>query len=362
VDVNTDGKAAAQMGDDRFQLDPNAKFDDEIARLSRENNADIAFRLVPREDRAMDGNCCIHTAEHMREAQPAQVLVYDYPDFGIRNEELGGLCPYHATAAKSGEWDKLCRDADIAKVNRLAELAKRSDVNLRIVPKRPAPNAEIELNKATGPMNLRDGPSHPVPPPPTQDWKAESPEPPKPRTITLEPTPPPPPPPPSPDPDWNRLVQFGSCVRRSVYAFQLVEEFLGPQVVHREGILVFSADGNAALQVLGVMPPSDKRGRHTRPPPWVIDRARRDPGRCDVITPVVIALSLLTAILFGSKERVERVLRLLRWIANRPEPAVPAPPGPGRAVRLLPDRVITRCITRSSRARPGPVRSCGRHW
>jgi hypothetical protein len=50
----------------------------------------------------------------------------------------------------------------------------------------------------------------------------------------------------------------------------------------------------------------------------------------DVITPVAIALILLAAILFGSKETVERVFRLLRWIANRPEPAAPALPGTGR--------------------------------
>jgi hypothetical protein len=53
----------------------------------------------------------------------------------------------------------------------------------------------------------------------------------------------------------------------------------------------------------------------------------------DVITPVIITLILLTVILFGSKEKVERVFRLLRWIANRPEPAGPAPPGPGRRRR-----------------------------
>lgn len=46
------------MDDGRFQLDPEAKFDDEIARIARENNADVAFRLVQRrEDRAMPHPC-----------------------------------------------------------------------------------------------------------------------------------------------------------------------------------------------------------------------------------------------------------------------------------------------------------------
>ena len=43
----------------------------------------------------------------------------------------------------------------------------------------------------------------------------------------------------------------------------------------------------------------------------------------DVLVPLAIGLVLLTAILCGSDRTCERVFRLLRWIANRPEP-----PGP----------------------------------
>jgi len=46
----------------------------------------------------------------------------------------------------------------------------------------------------------------------------------------------------------------------------------------------------------------------------------------DVIVPLAIAVVLLIAVLRGSTETCERVFRLLRWIANRPEP--PAPQGP----------------------------------
>ena len=46
----------------------------------------------------------------------------------------------------------------------------------------------------------------------------------------------------------------------------------------------------------------------------------------DVLVPLAIALVLLAAILCGSNQTCERVFRLLRWIANRPEP-----PGPIRS-------------------------------
>jgi hypothetical protein len=45
----------------------------------------------------------------------------------------------------------------------------------------------------------------------------------------------------------------------------------------------------------------------------------------DVTVPLAVALLLVAAVLCGSNETCERVFRLLRWIANRPEP-----PAPGR--------------------------------
>jgi hypothetical protein len=52
----------------------------------------------------------------------------------------------------------------------------------------------------------------------------------------------------------------------------------------------------------------------------------------DVIGPMMIALILITAILRGSDETVDRVFRLLRWAVNRPEPEAPASSGrPGRS-------------------------------
>ena len=43
----------------------------------------------------------------------------------------------------------------------------------------------------------------------------------------------------------------------------------------------------------------------------------------DVVVPLGIALVLLTAILRGSSQTCDRVFRLLRWIADRPEPPAP---------------------------------------
>jgi len=48
----------------------------------------------------------------------------------------------------------------------------------------------------------------------------------------------------------------------------------------------------------------------------------------DVIVPLAIAVVLLGAILLGSKETCDRVFRLLRWVANRPEPPAPGTAGP----------------------------------
>jgi hypothetical protein len=54
----------------------------------------------------------------------------------------------------------------------------------------------------------------------------------------------------------------------------------------------------------------------------------------DVIVPLVIAIVLLAAILCGSTQTCERVFRLLRWIANRPEPAAPETPPAGTRRRI----------------------------
>jgi hypothetical protein len=43
----------------------------------------------------------------------------------------------------------------------------------------------------------------------------------------------------------------------------------------------------------------------------------------DVGLPTLVVLTLLAVILCGSKDKMERVFRFLRWIANRPEPPAP---------------------------------------
>jgi hypothetical protein len=53
----------------------------------------------------------------------------------------------------------------------------------------------------------------------------------------------------------------------------------------------------------------------------------------DVIVPLALALILIAAILLGSDRTCERVFRLLRWAANRPEPAAPAARGTAAPAR-----------------------------
>jgi hypothetical protein len=48
----------------------------------------------------------------------------------------------------------------------------------------------------------------------------------------------------------------------------------------------------------------------------------------DVVVPLTVALVMLAAILRGSDQTCERVFRLPRWIANRPEPPGPGPGQP----------------------------------
>src|SRR5690349_19005930 len=43
----------------------------------------------------------------------------------------------------------------------------------------------------------------------------------------------------------------------------------------------------------------------------------------DMSIPVVITLIVVALIIWGRQQTVDRVFRLLRWIANRPEPAGP---------------------------------------
>ena len=47
---------------------------------------------------------------------------------------------------------------------------------------------------------------------------------------------------------------------------------------------------------------------------------------CDVGFPAVLALVLVSVILFGGEDRKNRAFRLLRWAKDKPEP--PAPPEP----------------------------------
>ena len=50
---------------------------------------------------------------------------------------------------------------------------------------------------------------------------------------------------------------------------------------------------------------------------------------CDAGFPAVLALFLVSVILFGGEDRPDRAFRLLRWIRDKPEP--PGPPVKSRA-------------------------------
>jgi hypothetical protein len=49
-------------------------------------------------------------------------------------------------------------------------------------------------------------------------------------------------------------------------------------------------------------------------------------GIADAAIPLIVGLILFTTIVRGSPQTAERIFRLLRWIANRPEPTAPGSP------------------------------------
>lgn len=46
-------------------------------------------------------------------------------------------------------------------------------------------------------------------------------------------------------------------------------------------------------------------------------------GEIVIIVELVLALTIIVMVLFGSSDARERAFRLLRWIDNRPEPPAP---------------------------------------
>ena len=68
------------MSQPPFRMDPSAKFDDEIARLAAEHDADVTFRLVEREEQPMDSYCWVHDRDRPGEA--SHVATIDGPGPG----------------------------------------------------------------------------------------------------------------------------------------------------------------------------------------------------------------------------------------------------------------------------------------
>lgn len=79
---------------------------------------------------------------------------------------------------------------------------------------------------------------------------------------------------------------------------------------------------------------------------------------CDAGFPAVLALVLVSAILFGGKDRENRAFRLLRWIRDKPEP--PGPPEPPAKSRASGGEAHGRLGRRTGRRpRAGRTRGCG---
>ena len=98
-------------------MDPVGNFDDEVARIARENNAEVAFKLVDREDGAVstpDRPCCF---DHDRNGQPAQATEVIVVESRGQHYEYES-CQGHATAARmrSKSFGSQGRGGDLAEV------------------------------------------------------------------------------------------------------------------------------------------------------------------------------------------------------------------------------------------------------
>jgi hypothetical protein len=69
-------------------------------------------------------------------------------------------------------------------------------------------------------------------------------------------------------------------------------------------------------------------------------------GQIAIAIELAVALTIIGTALFGSQALSERAFRLLRWIANRPEPPGPAAP----AVTSSPARPLTTARSASNSA------------
>ena len=84
-------------------MDPAARFDDEVARIARENNADVAFRLVEREDSTMARCSFGHDAEEVRQYQVIEKGKEGEPSKVV---DEGRSCPEHDEMIGVAKFDR----------------------------------------------------------------------------------------------------------------------------------------------------------------------------------------------------------------------------------------------------------------
>jgi len=106
-----------------FRMDPSARFEDEVARIARENNADVVIKLV-------DSPCWVHEKDQPREA--SHVATIHGP--GPRDHVAVNLCDEHATALGDHDYEKLAENAKPLHAKNLEAADKNKDVKIEINP------------------------------------------------------------------------------------------------------------------------------------------------------------------------------------------------------------------------------------
>ena len=135
-----------------FGMDPSARFDDEVARIARGNDADVVFQLVRREDSTMARCSFGHDAEEVREYQVTEKAIKSRPGGPSvqpsKALDTGRTCPKHAEMISTAKFDRQ-QDKRLAAAQRFHETSAPNEHTAAV-------EKSFELDKPAGKPNSHE--------------------------------------------------------------------------------------------------------------------------------------------------------------------------------------------------------------